>query len=132
MASKARRLVQMSAGFLLLDTLPSVLALPASKVLSVSRATEWSEEPPQPFSSLLPVQFAAVEPAWVLRVGTGACALTALINGKVRVDLVPLDSLHSMPLDYRGFDVFSEVILRDDKPSALVVNVDLLLRLHSG
>jgi hypothetical protein len=130
MVSKARRSVQMSAGFLLLDTLPSILALPAVKVLSVSRATEWPAEPPRPFASLLPIQFATIEPAWVLRIGVDNCSVTALINGKVRVDYVPVESLYSMPLNQRGFDAFTEVILRDGRPSALVVNVDALLHLH--
>ncbi len=119
------------SGYLLLDTVPTVLALPAVNVLAIARAAEWDAELPLSFSILMPIYFAAQEPARVLRIGCGVQSIVALISGKIRVEYLHADALLAMPtLNHWGFEFFSEVVLADGKPSALVVNVDALFRAH--
>lgn len=131
MMAMASQTLGASIGYLLLDTFPSALALPAANVLDIVRANEWHAEPAIPLSSLVPIYFADSEPERVVRIGAGANSLAALISGKVRVEYLRAGALLAMPdLSGRGFENFSEVVLADGRPSALVVNIDALLRLH--
>lgn len=120
-----------STGYLLLDTTPTQLALPASKIFNVSRAIEWKAEPPTPFGSLLPIRFRVPEPEWILRISGISGPVAALVSGAIRIVYLRKASLLSMPTrTHVGFDFYSEVILADGKPSALVVNIDALPRAH--
>jgi hypothetical protein len=119
------------AGYLLLGTVPAALALPTVSVLGIVPAAEWNAEAPLPLSALVPIHFAASEPEWVLRIEGGAQSIIALISGAVRVAYLPTEAVLMMPaLNVCGFDIFSNVVLTDGKPSALVVNIDALFRRH--
>ncbi len=131
MASKVSNSAMASTGYLLLDTVPAALALPAVSVLGITRAAEWNAELPPPLSELLSMQFAASEPEWILRIGGGARLTAVLISGMVRFEYVQSDAILSMPsLHNSTLEVFTDVVLADGKPSALVVNIDALFRVH--
>lgn len=113
--------------YLLLDTVPVALALPAVSVLGISRAVEWNAETPIPLSELLSIHFAASEPEWVLRIRWGELLTAAIVSGTLRIEYVRKDALLSMPsLTRCTLEAFSDVILVDGRPSALVVNIDAL------
>jgi hypothetical protein len=118
-------------GYLLLCTDPTVLALPAASVLAVVRATEWKVELPLPLSALVPIRFAAREPKWVISIGVCDHPMATLVEGSLRIEYLGADSLLPMPpLIGCGFGIYSEVILADGQPSALVVNTDALVLVH--
>lgn len=119
-----------SVGHLLLDTVPTKLAIPAAAVLDIVNAEGWKHEPPVPFGCLMPVQFAQDQPQWIVRV-LGKDPIHTLVCGKVRFEYWHTEALFHMPaLDCPGFHAYSNVVLVDGRPSALVVDIDALFRAH--
>jgi hypothetical protein len=119
------------AAFMLLDTAPTRVALSCTAVLGVTRLPDWNAPLPIPFGTLIPVPFASSEPLSVVQVCQETRSLAILISGAIRIEHLPATALLSMSvLRFRGFELFSEVVLVKGRPSALVVNIDALLRLH--
>jgi hypothetical protein len=131
MTSRASNSGVAPVGYLLLDTVPVPLMLLATGVLGIVRAAEWRAASPLPFGALVPVNFCATEPSWVLRIGGAARSINALVGGRVRVEYLRTDALLPMPrLNYGGSEFFSELVVANGKPFALVVNIDILFRTH--
>ncbi|HEY5959340.1 MAG TPA: hypothetical protein VIV60_22435 [Polyangiaceae bacterium] len=119
------------AGYLILNTVPTTLALPARGVLGIERATAGDVDSPLSLSALLPVQFSLSEPTWALRVGNNSQSIQLLVSGTVRIEYLRAESLLSMlSLNYSGFERFSEVVLANGRPFALVVNIGALFQAH--
>jgi hypothetical protein len=119
------------AGYLLLDTVPTVLAMPAVSVLGIVRAAQWNADLPAWLSGLISVDFAAAQPEWVLRLGSAARPIAVLVSGAIRFENFQPGALLLMPaLSDCASGVFSRVVVADGRPSALVVNIDALLRAH--
>jgi hypothetical protein len=116
-----------AAGYVLLDTLPAALAFPAASVLGIVRGADWHAEPPLPFGDLLPIHFSVSQPAWVLNLAGAGKSIAVTFVGTIRMNYLHLDSL--LPMDtfkYNGFGGFSQLVLANGKPLALVVNMDAL------
>ena len=127
--AKAARVNVAPSGYLILDTLPTVLALPASSVLGVVRASDWTAELPYSLGELLPVQFSVSHPAWVLRVTSEADTIPITFCGTPRMAYLRSDSLLSLSsVKFCGFQSFTDLVLANGKVSALVVNTDALLK----
>ncbi len=117
--------------YLLLGTVPTPLALPAVGVLDIIHPTALDLVGAVPLDAIMPIKFGESEPAWVLCVGNEAESIRAQICGLVRLEYLSADFLVPMPsLGSSAFRCFSDVIVRDGRPSALVVNIGALLRLH--
>jgi|GEM_PF-2893824 len=122
---------EVRAAFMLLDTMPTVLALECVNLLGVTRLGESSGESPIPFGTLVPTEFAVPEPESVLRIAFGHHYFATLISGTIRVEHFPTSALIEMPTrTLAGFRLFSNILLADDKPFALVVNIDAISRLR--
>lgn len=123
----ASRFAVDSFGYLMLDTLPTALALPAQSVIDIAPMKDEAPEQPRLFSDLVPIRFAAPSPRWVLHVVVEGVQRPVLISGAVHLVYRPADSLLAMPeLHRQNSKLFSELILTDGAPSALVVNIDAL------
>jgi hypothetical protein len=130
MTRTAPRVAASTTGHLVLGTLPTPLAFPASDVLDISRAGASTSET-TPLDSLVPVDFSTSEPEWVIRVGNHTRSMATLVRGSVRLEYVTSSALIPMPsVDYSGTRLFSYVIMVDGRPFALVVKVDALLQAH--
>lgn len=115
---------------LLFETAPAALALPASSVLEVSRTTHQTCDAVE-LSALVPVHFLQSAPVSVVRVGTNAESVVVLVSGIVHFEYYGEEALLEMPaVNVGGFELYSYIATSDGKPSALVVNIDALLRLH--
>lgn len=120
-----------ATGYLVLDTLPTTLALPAKSVLDIAPFKEELPEQLRPFSELVPVSFAALDPRWVLHVVVEGLRRAVLVTGAVHLAYLPANSLLVMPQLHRQHHrLFSELVLTDGRPSALVVNIDALFQVH--
>lgn len=117
----------------MLDTVPTPIAFSAACIFSIARAADFTSDRPPPLNSVVPVEFSASEPAWVIRIGSGNQYVFAFASGVIRIEYVQKDALLAMPtLRDWGFGLFSNVILADGKPSALVVNANTFFRTRQG
>lgn len=115
---------------LLLETAPATLAFPASSVLEVMRSADRSCDTVE-LSVLVPVHFLQSAPVSVVRVGSNAESILVLVSGTVHIEYYDDGALLNMPpLNVSGFGLYSCIATSDGKPSALVINIDALLRLH--
>lgn len=131
MAALASNLATHAVGYLVLDTLPTTLALPAKSIIDIAPFKEELPEQLRPFSELVPIRFAALDPRWVLHVVVEDLRCAILVSGAVHLAYLSADSLLVMPqLHRQHHGLFSELVLTDGKPSALVVNIDALFQVH--
>lgn len=115
----------------LLDTSPTILAIPASNVRELTRISDWHEAIPDLLSAELPFQFAAQSPEWVMRIGSGNAWFDARVRGRVSIgyysnaDLVPMPHVGEL-----GFSLFSNLVVVSGVPSAVVFDVAAILRVQ--
>jgi hypothetical protein len=118
--------------YVVLDTIPTAVALSALDVRSIARATDLHLNEPLPsLNMFMPLNFSASEPEWALHLENGNGNLTASVYGRIRIEHLSKESLLDMPVrSNRGFELFSNVILADGRAFALVINANELLRMH--
>lgn len=119
-------------GYLVVGTTPTDLALDAANVLGVMRSTEWPSQVPRSLGDFLPIDFVARQPEWILSVGQPDRPTAILVKGNLRVSYFSNDALLPMPthVNNDAFGMFSSVVLEKGRPSALVLKVEVLVRLH--
>jgi hypothetical protein len=120
-----------SAGYLLLGTSPTTVALPMACMLDVVRAADWVGELPPALDVLAPLCFVATDPAWVVRIGGSGQSMATVVRGRLRLEYLRTDELLKMPrLPKSGFELYSNVILAKGRPTALAIDIDALVHMH--
>ncbi len=133
MNARAEPFVIEAAGYLVLDTKPTTLAIATDGILAVERLVASAEGAPSALSDLLPVEFAAPDPSWVLTLGSAADSTPLLVRGHLRIQYFPAASLVAMPTECAaGFDLFTHVVMEDAGLSALIINVGALCGVLRG
>ncbi len=133
MTSHASQSASARAGYLLINTIPTALAFPATKVRRITHAGDWTSETPIALSALLPIRFTEQGQEWVIQIDFGMRSLSALFRGKLRLEYISDDAILPMPaLEQTSFGLFSNVVVANGSPSALVINVDVLFRSYQN
>lgn len=116
------------AAYLVLQTIPTRVALPAKNIVGVTRKAEDLLETPVDLAALLPVHFVQSAPVSVVTLDSNAQVVAILVSGPVHIEHYADEAMLDMPdMDAPGFRFYSGVALADGKASALVVNIDALL-----
>lgn len=116
---------------LLLDTSPTIVALPASNVRELTRLSDWNETIPDLLSAELLFQFAAQTPEWVMRIGSGDTWFDARVRGRVSIGHYSDADLFPMPhVGEIGFPLFSNLVVVGGVPSAVVFDIAAILRVQ--
>lgn len=119
-----------AAGYLLLGTTPTPLALPSSHVGSIMSIDDWREDQPPPFDSLLAVSFLAPSPIWVLLIHTAGQPWSTTVTGRLQITYITQDSLLPMPKTGGSFSLYNNVLMAGEVPTALVIDLAALQQRH--
>ena len=120
-----------STAYLLLEAAPTNLALRAASVLAIAHTPPLDGKNPLPLHTFMPIHYAAPAPFWVLSLGDVTQTTMISFTGNARIEHLPVSALLAMPhVSRAGFEMFSDLVLVNERPVALLVNVDALIRAH--